>query len=489
MVLFPELVTTGCPIEDLAVSPSFARASREALAGLATSLDRAGCGDVMVVVGYLERDRSGSHNSAAVLFGGAVVSRYDKYGSTLSITEVNGFRLGIVVGEDIRLADGPVAGYTTAGVDAILCLDARPYEQGTSDVRGSTLAERATLAGVPIASVNLVGGQDELVFDGGSMVLAPDGSVLGRSPEFVEHLLCVDIDSPHVPNLDRDAVEGWTVHRHTLPDLIVRGWDRTPLSVAPRVSDTELVWSALVTGLRDFVHKNGYPSVVLGLSEGIGSAVVAALAVDALGRDAVYGVAMSSQSSADDTADAVDDLARRTGIHVHNVSATAMVDAVVDQLGLPRLAGPAQEVLRARCRGTVLATLADSAGHLVLTTSDKSELTVGRPSKHADTVGGFAPIRDVSTALVHDLARWRNDAAIERGEIPPIPGSVDEPLLHGVRGPQLHPDSPTVDRSEHARRLCPIGTRITSISRMPVTNRWRDGEAESPVRPASITAL
>lgn len=505
VVLFPEMAITGCPIEGLAISPSFARASRDALGSLAASLDRAGCGDVMVVVGYLERDRSGPRNSAAVLFGGAVVSRYDKHavpsypvfadncrfvpGSTLSITEVNGFRLGLVVGEDLRLPDGPVAAYTAAGVDAVLCLDADPYARGENDIRRSMVERRASLAGVPIASANLVGGQDELVFDGGSIVAAPDGSLLGRSPEFVEHLLCVDIDPPHAPGPDRADVQGWTVVRTTLPDLIVRGWDRAPLSVAPPVPDIELVWSALVTGLRDYVHKNGFASVVLGLSGGIDSAVVAAIAVDALGSDAVYGVSMPSQGSVRPESNDIEDVARRAGIHVVSVSIAAMVGAVVDQLGL---AGTAEENLRARCRGTTLSALADSAGHLVLATGNSTESDVGGPTIHGDAIGGFAPIRDISETLVHDLARWRNDAAIERGELPPIPdASFREPSFADLREDGVDPDpSADVCSSERTHRHHPLGTRITPGTRMPITNRWRDGtEHVSPSRAATATAL
>ncbi|KZE98725.1 MAG: NAD+ synthase [Rhodococcus sp. (in: high G+C Gram-positive bacteria)] len=535
VVLFPEMATTGYPVEDLALRPSFAAASARALGDLAVALDRAGCGDLAVVVGYLDRDRTGSRNSAAVLFRGEVVSRYDKHalptyrvfdelryfapGSRLSITEVNGFRLGLLVCEDIWQPGGPVPAYTGAGVDALLCLNASPYEQGKSTVRRSVVERRAAEAGVPIVYANLVGAQDELVFDGGSMVVAADGTLLGRSPEFIEHLLCLDIDMPAARRDDTASIEGWTIHRHTVPDLLVRGYDRMHGSIAPSMSDEEQVWSALVTGLRDYVHKNGFATVILGLSGGIDSAVVASIAVDALGSDAVYAVSMPSQYSSDHSRSDADDLAQRTGIHYRSEPIEAMVGVFVEQL---TLTGLAEENIQARCRGMTLMALSNTAGHLVLATGNKSELAVGYSTIYGDAVGGYAPIKDVPKSLVWDLARWRNKAAAERGEVPPIPeGSIDKPPSAELRPGQLDTDSlpdyeeldavlfryvdcdqgladivsagfertrvadiiGKVDAAEYKRRQYPIGTKITSRAfgrdrRMPITNRWRQAPTE-----------
>ena len=535
VVLFPEMATTGYPVEDLALRPSFAVASREALGDLAIDLDRAGCGDLAVVVGYLDRDRTGSRNSAAVLFRGEVVSRYDKHalptyrvfdelryfapGSRLSITEVNGFRLGLVVCEDIWQPGGPVPAYTAAGVDALLCLNASPYEQGKNAVRRSVVERRAAESGVPIVYANLVGAQDELVFDGGSMVVAADGTLLGRSPEFTEHLLCLDVDMPEARREDTLSIDGWTVHRHTLPDLLVRGYDRMQGSVAPLMSDEEQVWSALVTGLRDYVHKNGFATVILGLSGGIDSAVVASIAVDALGSDAVYAVSMPSQYSSDHSRSDAAEMAQRTGIHYRSEPIADMVGVFVGQL---TLAGLAEENIQARCRGMTLMALSNAAGHLVLATGNKSELAVGYSTIYGDAVGGFAPIKDVPKSLVWDLARWRNKASVERGEVPPIPeGSIDKPPSAELRPGQLDTDSlpdyeeldavlfryvdcdqgladivsagyertrvaeiiGKVDAAEYKRRQYPIGTKITSRAfgrdrRMPITNRWRQAPPE-----------
>ena len=372
---------------------------------------------------------------------------------------------------------------------------------------------------MPIAYTNLVGGQDELAFDGGSLVLAADGTLLGRAPEFAEHLLCVDVAPRQAPGSNQDHVPGWSVDRHTLPDLIVRGWDRTPVSVAPPRPDEDLVWSALVTGLRDYVHKNGFTSVALGLSGGIDSAVVAAVAVDALGSDAVHGVSMPSKYSSDHSRTDADELARSTGIHFRTEPIAATVDAFVDQLTLE---GLAEENIQARCRGMTLMALSNSAGHLVLATGNKSELAVGYSTIYGDAVGGFAPIKDVPKSMVWALARWRNNEAVHRGEVPPIPaGSIDKPPSAELRPDQLDTDSlpdydvldailsryvdfdrsvedivaagfdrgtvedivRKVDAAEYKRRQYPIGTKITSRAfgrdrRMPVTNHWRVGTAQ-----------
>lgn len=526
VVVFPEMALTGYPVEDLALNPSFAAASARALTGLAESLDRAGCGDRIVVAGYLDRDVEGSRNSAAVIVDGRVATRYDKHslptyrvfdearyfapGSRLSIVTVNGVRLGLVVCEDIWQPGGSVAAYASAGVDLLLCLNASPFEQGKDTIRHSVVQRRATEIGTPIAYVNAVGGQDELVFDGGSLVLGPDGSTWGRSPQFVEHLLIVDVDAPTDPVADSPAVAGWTIDRVALPDVAISGWQRTEPSLAQPLGVEEQVWGALVTGLRDYVHKNGFRSVTLGLSGGIDSAVVATIAVDALGADAVYAVSMPSEFSSEHSRIDAEDLAARTGIHFRTEPISQLVAGFVDQL---HLTGVAEENVQARCRGIVLMALSSTFGHLVLATGNKSELAVGYSTIYGDAVGGFAPIKDVPKTLVWGLARWRNESAIDRGDVPPIPeSSIDKPPSAELRPGQLDTDSlpgydtldailfryvdhdqgvadivaagfdasvvadvvRKVDMAEHKRRQFPIGTKVTSRAfgrdrRMPIT--------------------
>ncbi|RRQ27731.1 NAD+ synthase [Rhodococcus sp. Eu-32] len=530
IVLFPEMALTGYPVEDLALTPAFADTGRDAARRLADALDRAGCGDIVTVVGYLDRDLAGARNSAAVLFRGEVLSHYDKVtlptyrvfdearyfapGSRLSITSIGDHRVGVVICEDIWQPGGPVPAYSAAGVDVLLCLNASPFERGKDHIRRSVVERRAAEAGAVVAYVNLVGGQDELVFDGGSLVVARDGRLLGRARQFSEDLLCVDVDLPDHPRPDRDDVPGWTVERNTVSDIVVRGWDRRDEIVADSKPDEEQVWAALVTGLRDYVHKNGFRSVVVGLSGGIDSAVVAAIAVDSLGSDAVHGISMPSRYSSDHSRSDAAELARRTGLHFRTQSVEPMVEVFVRTLGLH---GLAEENIQARCRGMTLLAVSNEAGHLVLATGNKSELAVGYSTIYGDAVGGYAPIKDVPKSLVRDLARWRNKAATERGEVPPVPeSSIDKPPSAELRPGQLDTDSlpdydeldailyryvdcdqglhdivaagydrdtvadilQRVDAAEYKRRQYPIGTKVTSRAfgrdrRMPVTNAFR----------------
>ncbi|MGA9874019.1 MAG: nitrilase-related carbon-nitrogen hydrolase [Rhodococcus sp. (in: high G+C Gram-positive bacteria)] len=454
VVVFPELAVTGAPLAGFALRPESARESRAALGRLAVALDRAGCGDVAVVVGYLDGDDRGPLDSAAILFGGAVVSRYDRHEKTrtLSITEVNGFRLGLTIGEDLRQPDGAVPAYAAAGVDVLVCLDADPFGLGRTDARRVEFTRRAVEAGVPFACSNPVGGQKQLVYGGSSMVVDSDGTLLGRAPEFTEHLLCVDIDVPADRRPDRAEVDGWVVDRHVLPDLLVRGWDRMPLSVAPALADDEQVWSALVTAVRDHAHKNGFASVTMDLSGSVGSAVVAAMAVDALGAQAVHATFVPSHQPPEGLPSDVAELLRRNGIHIES-----------------------------RSRRSAPTTWADEHGHLVLATDNSTELgqgygtqgyrtALGFEPSLAETIRdaaleGFAPLRDVPQSLLWNIARWRNKAAAERGEIPPIP----EELIDGA---------PTKlgDAAERLRHAYPIGPKIMPSSvldrRVPVANVW-----------------
>lgn len=534
VVLLPEMVLTGYPVEDLALRRSFCTASRRAVDALAGRLVEAGCGDAVVVVGYLDRDEEGSRNAAAVLHEGRVVARYAKHflpnygvfdefryfaaGTTLPVLRVHGLDVGLVICEDVWQDGGPVAAYTEAGVDLLLCLNGSPYERSKDDARGALVARRAREAGAAIAYVNLVGGQDELVFDGDSMVVSAVGDVLARAPQFTEHLLVCDVDLPGgAPGAD--AVDGWDVRRVTLSTEPLRGWDPVPTAVVEPLDEEAEIWGALVTGLRDYVHKNGFRSVVLGLSGGIDSAVVAALAVDALGPGAVHGVSMPSAYSSDHSRSDADDLAGRTGLHYRVEPIAALVDAFVGQLGLT---GLAEENVQARCRGVTLMALSNAEGHLVLATGNKSELAVGYSTIYGDAVGGFAPIKDVSKTFVWALARWRNAVAAERGETPPIPaasiskepsaelrpgqldsdslpdyGVLDEILTRYVEGDASFADMVAdgfdaamvedvvrkVDRAEHKRRQYPPGTKIGAKAfgrdrRLPLTNSWRERAPE-----------
>lgn len=533
LAVFPEMVLTGYPVEDLALRVSFAEASKRALTDLARRLAEAGCGGLPVFVGYLDRDERGMRNAAAVLHGGEVVARQYKHhlpnygvfderryftpGDELDVVRLHGVEIGMVVCEDLWQDGGPIAALGAAGVDLVVSPNASPYERKKDDARLPLVARRAAEAKAPLAYVNLVGGQDELVFDGDSMVVTGTGDLLTRAPQFVEHLVVLDLDLPGGAARTEGPVDGFTVRRRTLSDDPLPAYPPLPAPApAEPLSDEAEVWHALVTGLRDYVRKNGFRSVVLGLSGGIDSAVVAALAVDALGGDAVHCVSMPSVYSSEHSKSDARELARRTGAHYEVQPIADMVRVFVDQLGLT---GLAEENVQARCRGVTLMGLSNQHGHLVLAPGNKSELAVGYSTIYGDAVGGFAPIKDVLKTLVWDLARWRNAQAEKLGELPPIPeNSIAKPPSAELRPGQVDTDSlpdyelldavlddyvegdkgyrdliaagfapelvdrvlRMVDRAEYKRRQYPPGTKITFKAfgrdrRLPVTSGWREG--------------
>jgi NAD+ synthase (glutamine-hydrolysing) len=532
IALFPEMALTGYPVEDLALRQSFGEASRQTLITLAERLADAGCGDVAVFVGYLDRDDVGPRNAAAVLYQGEVIARqfkhflpnygvFDEYrifkpGNELEVIRLHGLDVGMVICEDIWQDGGPVSALGTAGIDLLLVPNASPYEREKDDQRLPLVQRRAREAGAPLAYVNWVGGQDELVFDGDSMVVDATGQLLARSPQFVEHLLVVDLDLPAGGHDTTGDVLGFDVHRTTLSDRPLAAYPRLPLPTpAAPLPELAEVWSALVTGLRDYAVKNGFRTAVLALSGGIDSAVVASLAVDALGADAVYCVSMPSSYSSEHSRSDAADLARRTGLHFDTQSIAAMVSVFVHQLGLT---GLAEENIQARCRGMTLMALSNSFGHLVLATGNKTELAVGYSTIYGDAVGGFAPIKDVPKTMVWALARWRNEVAEQRGEVPPIPeNSINKPPSAELRPGQLDSDSlpdyelldavlddyvegdkgyqdllaagfdpalvekvlRMVDAAEYKRRQYPPGTKIGHKAfgrdrRLPITSGWRE---------------
>jgi NAD+ synthase (glutamine-hydrolysing) len=532
VALFPEMALTGYPVEDLALRESFGEAAKRALESVAERLATVGCGEVAVFVGYLDRDEVGPRNAAAVLHRGAVVARQFKHflpnygvfdehrifkaGNSLDIVRLHGLDIGMVICEDIWQDGGPIAALGAAGVDLVLVPNASPYERKKDDQRLPLVQRRAREAGAPLAYVNWVGGQDELVFDGDSMVVDARGTLLARAPQFVEHLMVLDLDLPAGGYDKTGDVLGFDVSRVVVDEQPLPAYPAQPAPAAAEpLSDPEEVWSALVTGLRDYAAKNGFRSVVLGLSGGIDSAVVAALSVDALGADGVYGVSMPSSYSSDHSRSDAAELAQRTGLHYQVQPIGEMVSVFVNQLGLT---GLAEENVQARCRGVTLMALSNSDGHLVLATGNKTEIAVGYSTIYGDAVGGFAPIKDVPKTLVWELARWRNDAAAERGEVPPIPeNSISKPPSAELRPGQLDTDSlpdyelldtvlddyvegdrgygdlleagfdpalvervlRMVDAAEYKRRQYPPGTKISLKAfgrdrRLPITNGWRE---------------
>jgi NAD+ synthase (glutamine-hydrolysing) len=551
VVVFPEMVLTGYPIEDLALRRSFVQAAHTATSDLARALAADGLGDLVVVVGTLDRQESPAEglgipkgspqNVAAVLHGGRVAAHYAKHhlpnygvfdeqryfvpGSALTVVRVHGIDLALVICEDLWRSDGPVAAARAAHAGALLVLNGSPYEREKDDVRLALCRRRADEAECTLAYVNLVGGQDELVFDGDSIVVDPGGRVLARAPQFEDGVLTVDLDLPaagHQP----DGASPLPITRVTLTEEPLPDYPPAPSGIAPPKGDLASVYAALVTGVRDYVRKNGFRSVILGLSGGIDSALAATVAVDALGAANVVGVSMPSDYSSEHSKSDAADLATRTGLDYRVVPIAPMVAAFQHQL---HLTGLAEENLQARVRGVTLMGLSNAEGHLVLATGNKSELSVGYSTIYGDAVGGFAPLKDVPKTLVWELARWRNTQAEAHGGIPPIPpSSISKPPSAELRPGQLDSDSlpdyqllddvlddyiehdrgsaelvaagfgpqlvervlRMTDAAEYKRRQYPPGPKISVRNfgrdrRLPITSAWQErAPREAPPAPA-----
>ncbi len=466
VLALPEMAIAGYPIEDLATRGEFLRASRVAVESLARTLDDEGLGELPVIIGFpdgpfepvaalgVNAPTAIAKNSAAILFHGAIhavavkhhlpnYGVFDEFrnfiaGDDLLVATIGGVDLAIVICEDIWHDSGPVSRVSAAGAAALIVINGSPFERDKDDVRLPLVRKRAAEHNVPVAYVNMVGGQDDLVFDGDSVVVSPTGEILARSPQFRSDLLVVDLELPEsnaevaLPvGVTRVMVSGASNSAsHASPEL-------TPyINVPP--SDEQLVWEALVLGLRDYVEKNRFPSTILGLSGGIDSSVVAAISADAIGSQRTYGVSMPSRYSSDHSRTDADDLAANIGL---NYSVEPIADLVIPYESQLGLTGVAAENIQARARGMILMALSNQAGHLVLTTGNKSELAVGYSTIYGDAVGGFNPIKDVPKTLVWTLARWRNALAASRGEIAPIP----ENAITKVPSAELRPDQTDQD--------------------------------------------
>jgi NAD+ synthase (glutamine-hydrolysing) len=460
-----EMALTGYPIEDLASRPSFLAAATRAVGELAARLAAEGLGDLIVIVGHpdgphLPRELGTSNaptaiaqNVASVLHRGEVVARYAKHhlpnysvfdeyrvfipGDELLVLRIREIDVALIICEDLWRDGGPVGRVLEADAGLLVVINASPFERDKNEVRLPLVTRRAVETDTVVAYVNIVGGQDDLVFDGDSVVVDGSGTVLARAPQFVEHVLVVDVDAeaatdtPLPPAVARVAIAASAGARSELPAL--------PRDVATLPDDLEQVWNALVLGVRDYVGKNGFRSVTLGLSGGIDSAVCAVIAADALGADRVHGVSMPSRWSSEHSRSDADDLAERVGVQYSVEPIADLVAPIESQLALD---GIAAENLQARIRGIILMGLSNMHGHLVLTTGNKTELAVGYSTIYGDSVGGFAPIKDVPKTLVWELARWRNAHAIARGETPPIPeNSIAKPPSAELRPGQVDQDT------------------------------------------------
>jgi NAD+ synthase (glutamine-hydrolysing) len=500
VVCFPELAVTGYPPEDLVLRPEFVDDNLGALEELA----RRTAGSAAVLTGFVDRTPAGLHNAAALLRGGAVEARYHKVklpnygvfderryfvpGTASCSVRLASSDLGVSVCEDAWWSGPPFDAYAREHVGVILNINASPYHRHKRDERLQICRERVAETGAWMIYVNAVGGQDELVFDGASMVVSPDGQLAHHLAAFDEDLLVVDIDG-----------------RSSAAD-----------PRAPWPDDVADVYAALVLGLRDYVRKNGFREVVLGLSGGVDSALVATLAADALGPLAVRALAMPSPYSSAASLEDAAEVARRLGIRLDELRIDDTFKAyllTLEEVFRGTEEGLAEENLQARIRGNLLMALSNKFGSIVLATGNKSEMAVGYSTLYGDLAGGFAPIKDVPKTLVYDLVRWRDGQA----GTPPIPDRViDKPPSAELRPDQKDTDSlppyeildpiveayveedrspeeivadggdpgfvdrvvTMIDRAEYKRRQAPPGVKITPKAfgrdrRLPITNRYR----------------
>jgi NAD+ synthase (glutamine-hydrolysing) len=529
--VMPELAIPGYPPEDLLLKPGFVADNVTALEKVA-----AATGDCAVVVGFVGAAPGGVGlaNAAAVCAGGRVAGVYRKrflpnYGvfdeqrwfvpsnEPPPLFGVAGAWVGVSICEDVWFDEGPVAQAGHGGADVVVNLNASPYNRGRRAERLAMLSGRVAEAGCAIAYVNQVGGQDELVFDGDSLVMAADGTLIGSGVQFAEDLVVVDLPvRTHPPRAVTEL----------LPRIAVteaRRADRQPLRPAPpraALSDHAEVYAALVLGTRDYLGKNGFSEAVIGLSGGIDSSLVAAIAVDALGASRVHGISMPSRYSSAGSRDDAGALAERLGIDLKTVAIEEAHVAFASMLA-PLLGrepyGLTDENLQSRLRGVLLMAMSNSKGWIVLTTGNKSEMATGYSTLYGDSAGGFAVIKDVPKTLVYELCRYRNTQAVLEGLPGPIPDSVLDkapsaelrpdqrddqslppyeeldPVLQGyVEGDRTAAElvaegfDPAVvdqvvrlvDGAEYKRRQMPPGVRITTKAfgkdrRMPITNRYR----------------
>ena len=526
LALFPEMTVTGYPLEDLVHKPGFVADSRAAVAEVAAM-----SGTCALVVGFADPGPDGVvHNAVAVCHGGRIVGTYHKEclptydvfdegrdyepgSGPLQLFRVGGARVGVVICEDLWVAGGPVGRLLDGGAEMIVAVNGSPFHQGKQAARESVVTATAAASGRPVAYLNLVGGQDQLVFDGGSMVADPAGLVVGRAPRFREAVVILDVDVPTVESGDRGlpVVE--------VSGVVERG-DRLVAPIVEQLEEVAELYGALVVATRDYVRKSGFSDVCLGLSGGVDSALVATIAADALGPEHVHAVLMPSRYSSDHSITDALALASAQGLDAITMPIEEVHQAFAGTLASTPEGGPlglTDENLQSRIRGVLLMARANANGWMVLTTGNKSESAVGYTTLYGDTVGAFSVIRDVYKTRVYELCRWRNTGQPGSDGRPVIPEEIlskppSAELRHDQRDDQSLPsydvldplleayvegnrtrtelvedghDPELVDRvvrlvdaAEFKRRQTPLGPKVTIRGfgrdrRLPIVNHYR----------------
>jgi NAD+ synthase (glutamine-hydrolysing) len=526
----PELAIPGYPPEDLLLKKSFVRANIEAVNEVARTT-----GDLLAVVGFVEQEGDRLFNAAALCHGGRIEAVYrkqllpnygvfdeDRYftpGDEHILIEAAGTTIGVCVCEDAWSVNGPLVSQGDAGAQIVVNINASPFHKNKLEERCAMLGERARRADAAIAYVNMVGGQDELVFDGGSVVISPTGEVIARLPQFEEHFAIVDVPL----GVAREKSSATNVRRIHVGLPVVEG--AAASEIAAVLPDAQEVYQALTLALTDYVAKNGFEKVVIGLSGGIDSSLTAAIAVDALGADNVLGIAMPSEFSSSHSIEDAKALASALGIEMLEVPITAPFHAYLEvmQAAYGKVdMGLAEENLQARVRGNILMATSNRYGHLVIATGNKSEMACGYATLYGDMAGGFALLKDVFKTEVYDLARYRNslgsvipdnvitkppsaelrpdqkdsDSLPPYEELDPIleayieaDAGIEDIVAAGHDRAVVERVVAMVDRAEYKRRQAPPGPKVTTKAfgrdrRLPITNRWREG---SPSLPPKVT--
>ena len=496
IVVFPELTITGYPAEDLLFRNDFISAANNAVYQIAECID-----DIAVVVGFPERDGNSLYNSAVVLHQGSILAcyrkqmlpnygvfdeqRYFSAGTQPCVFEFNGVFIGLTICEDVWKS-GIIDETKQAGAELLLTLNASPFNAGKIHQREAIICEQVKAAKIPLIYVNQVGGQDELIFDGASFVANSQGEIVFRAEEFKEQISVIEFDGDN-PLLN---------------------------SCAPLYNKITSEYKALVLGIKDYVRKNGFQGAILGLSGGIDSALVLALAVDALGHEKVEAVLMPSRFTQDMSNEDAIKQAEILKVKYHTIPITPAVNAFTDMLTevfVGTTKDATEENIQARCRGVILMALSNKRGKLLLTTGNKSEMSVGYATLYGDMAGGFAPIKDVPKLLVYELARYRNSLyevipervitrppsaelapdQIDTDSLPPyeildpileryveMDQSAEEIMAAGFRYDDVVRAINLVDKNEYKRRQSPPGIRITSRAfgrdrRYPITSGYR----------------
>jgi NAD+ synthase (glutamine-hydrolysing) len=526
VVSFPELTVTGYPPEDLLLRAAFVKENVEALHSMVEQ-----CRRITVVVGFADLVGSDIFNAAAVIHDGRLVDvyhkqrlpnygvfdemRYFQEGAEFPVYDIAGVPAGVNICEDIWYPGDPTETQAKAEARVIVNINGSPYHAGKRRFREEMLAERARAYGVYVCYTNQVGGQDELVFDGGSMVLAPSGELVARAAMFEEELLVVDLEVEEPGVRSQESAE--RIRHFALSETpLVSSKPPVERRIAPELDDEGEVYGALVLGTRDYLHKTGFQKALVALSGGIDSSLVAAVAVDALGADNVYGVGMPSRYSSEGSIKDAKDLAENLGIDFRIIPIEA-AHAAFEEMLTPAFEGTepgvAEENLQSRIRANVILALSNKFGWIALTTGNKSELATGYATLAGDMVGGYGVIKDVPKTLVYELCRWRN----VQGERPVIPDAVlVKPPSAELRPGQLDQDSlppyevldpileqyvehdrsvreivemgydhatvarvaQMVDRNEYKRRQAPPGVKITPKAfgrdrRLPMASKYR----------------